>query len=502
MPCMNKTLKQGLVAVSGLGAALWLLSQPAQASEKRQGLTACRLSGVEHEAWCGVVRRPLDPSRPEAVQIDVHFALLPALARHRKPDPVFFFAGGPGQSAIDLAGPVSRMLAKLSNRRDLVLIDQRGTGRSAPLRCAEEAPTRPLADSAGASSSASTAALVARLTACRQVLQKLPYGDLRHFTTWLAAQDTDAVRVALAADSVNVVGGSYGTRLALAYARQFPKALRRAVIDGVAPPDMALPGSFSTDNQAALDAELAACEAEARCRARYPALRADWQALLAGPPKSVSVAHPVTGTLEHVTFTRDAVLGMVRAPLYVPALASALPLAITEAARGRFEALVGLSLATTGNSRSGAVAEGLHFSVVCAEDLPRLGQSDDTPGADFGDSFERLYAQVCADWPRGSVPKAFYAVPEARSATLVLSGGADPATPPRHAQRVVAALGTRARHVVVAQAGHGVMGLACLRDVVFRFIDAASDDEALKVPADCASAVPRPLAYIPVEAAK
>jgi pimeloyl-ACP methyl ester carboxylesterase len=493
MSAMNKTLIAGLVVAALSGTAT---PPAAQAAEKRHGLTACRLPGVEHEAWCGVVRRPFDPNRPGALQIDVHFALLPALARNRKPDPVFFFAGGPGQSAIDLAGPVSRMLAKLSNRRDLVFIDQRGTGRSAPLRCAEEPPTRPLADNA------SNEALVARMASCRQALQKLPYGDLRHFTTWLAAQDVDAVRDRLEVDYVNVVGGSYGTRMALEYMRQFPKAVRRAVIDGVAPPDMVLPASFSTDNQAALDSELAACEREARCRTRYPTLRADWQALLAGLPKAVSVVHPVTGTVERVTITRDSVLGMVRAPLYVPALAAALPLAITEAARGRFEPLLGLSTATTGNSRSGAIAEGMHFSVVCAEDLPSLGQPKDTPGADYGDAFERLYSQVCADWPRGPVPKAFYDLPPARSATLVLSGGADPATPPRHADRVVQALGARARHVVVPQAGHGVLGLACLRDTVFRFIDAPGDDAALKVDADCARALPRPPAFIPVEAAK
>ncbi len=496
MPAMNKTFIAGLVVAALAALAGVLMPSPAQAVEPRRGLTACRLPGVEHEAWCGVVRRPFDPNRPGALQIEVHFALLPALARNRKPDPVFFFAGGPGQSAIDLAGPVSRMLSKLSNRRDLVLIDQRGTGRSAPLRCPEEPPTRAMADSA------STEAQLARLTACRLALQKLPHGDLRHFTTWLAAQDTDAVRDRLEVEYVNVVGGSYGTRMALEYMRQFPKSVRRAVIDGVAPADMALPASFSTDNQAALDAELAACEAEARCRARYPTLRADWQALLAGLPKAVSAAHPVTGVVERVTFTRDGVLGLVRTPLYVPALAAGLPLAISEAARGRFEPLLGLSTATTGNSRAGRIAEGMHFSVVCAEDLPRLGQPKDTPGADYGDSFAQLYRQVCADWPRGQVPKAFYEIPAARSATLVLSGGADPATPPRHAERVVQALGARARHVVVAQAGHGVLGVACLRDTVFRFIDAPGDDVALKVEADCARALPRPPAFVPVEAAK
>ncbi len=488
---MNKTLIAGLTAAALIGLAAPLA---AQASEQRPGLKPCRLPGVEHEAWCGSVQRPLDPNRPQGLQIDVQFALLPALARNRKPDPVFFFAGGPGQSAIDLAGPVGRMLQRLSNRRDLVFIDQRGTGRTAPLRCADEAPTRPLADSAG------TDALVLRMAECRKMLEKLPHGDLRQYTTWLAARDVDAVREALGVEFVNLVGGSYGTRVVLETMRQFPNSVRRAVIDGVAPPDMVLPASFSTDNQAALDAALAACESDARCRARYPALRADWQALLAGLPKAVTVAHPVSGTVERVTFTRDSVLGMTRAPLYVPALAAGLPLAITEAAHGRFEPLLGLSVATTGNSRIGAIAEGMHFSVVCAEDLPRLGLARDKPGPDYGDAFAQLYARVCANWPQGDVPKAYYEIPAARSATLVLSGGADPATPPRHAERVVQALGVRARHVVVPQAGHGVLGIACLRDTVFRFIDAEADDVALKVEADCARALPRPPAYMPVAA--
>lgn len=491
---MNKFLIAGL-ALAGL---FGLTVAPAQAAEQRAGLQPCRLSGVEHEAWCGVVSRPFDPDRPQGLRIDVHFALLPALARNRKRDPVFFFAGGPGQSAIDLAGPVSRMLSRLSYRRDLVFIDQRGTGRSAPLRCAAEAPTRPLADSA------STEALVARMADCRQTLQKLLHGDLRQYTTGLAVRDVEAVRVALEVELVNLVGVSYGTRAVLEYMRQFPGSVRRAVLDGVAPPDMVLPTAFSTDNQAALDAALAACEGDARCRARYPTLRADWQSLLAGLPKSVSVSHPVTGVLERVTVTRDGVLGMVRAPLYVPALAAALPLAISEAARGRFEPLLGLSLATAGNNRSGAIAEGMHFSVVCAEDLPRQTGPGGEPGfdfgQDFGQAFAKTYARVCADWPRGKVPDAFYGIPPARSATLVLSGAADPATPPRHAERVVQALGGQARHVVVPQAGHGVLGIACLRDAVYRFIDADDAGQALQVDADCARALPRPPAFIPVSA--
>jgi pimeloyl-ACP methyl ester carboxylesterase len=484
--------------VCGALLALWALPiTSAWAAEQRPGLKPCRLPGVEHEAWCGSLRRPINPANPAGPQtgslIDIHFAVLPALARNRKPDPVFFFAGGPGQSAMDLAGPVSRMLARLGNRRDVVLIDQRGTGRSAPLRCDEERPTQPLAQSAD------PAQQTQRLLACRTQLEKLPQGQaggLRHFTTWVAMQDADAVRQALGAAQVNLVGGSYGTRAALAYLRQFPKAVRRVVIDGVAPPDMVLPAAFSLDNQAALDAVFAACDGQAPCGLRYPNLRADWQGLLAGLPRQAEVLHPMTGAAERINIQRDMVLAAVRAPLYVPALAAALPLAISEAARGRFEALLGLSTALQSNNSK--IFEGMHFSVVCAEDLPRLAQSTDKPGVDYGNTFAVQYQKICADWPRGDVPAAFYTMPASASAVLLLSGGADPVTPPRHGQRAATALGAKARHVVVPQAGHGVMGLGCMRDVIFKFIDANSDDDALKVDAGCAAAMPRPGAFVPV----
>lgn len=471
-----------------------LAAPPLHAADTRPGLAPCWLPGVEHHALCGSVRRPLDPAAPQGTMIDVHFAVLPALARNRKPDPVFFFAGGPGQSAIDIAGNVARLLGRLSNRRDVVLVDQRGTGRSAPLVCDEPGPTQPLAEAVDA------ARVFDRLADCRAQLQQLPHGDLRHYTTTVAMQDADAVRRQLGADQVNLVGGSYGTRAALDYMRQFPQVVRRAVLDGVAPPDMVLPASFSTDNQAALEAVFSACEADPACRTRYPTLRADWHGLLATLPRDIRVAHPVTGEVQGLTLSRDTLLGLVRTPLYVPVLASALPLALTEAARGRFEPLVGLATALQ-DGRPGTMAEGMHFSVVCAEDAPRLAQAVDRPGADFGDVFADLYRKVCSEWPRGEVPAAFYTLPPARAATLVLSGGADPVTPPRHGERTAKALGSKARHVVVPQAGHGVMGLACLRDTLFRFIDAASDEEALKVDADCARAIPRPPAFVPVTAA-
>ena len=215
------------------------------------------------------------------MQIDVHFAVLPALAHNKLPDPVFFFAGGPGQSAIELAGPVAAQMGRLNNRRDLVFVDQRGTGRSAPLRCeTDEQPLRPLAEQFDPQLQ------LARLATCRERLMRLPHGDLRRYTTPIAMADADAVRRALGAPTINLVGASYGTRAALEYMRQFPRAVRRVVLDGVAPADMVLPASFSADNQAALDGLFEWCAADADCNARHPRLRAT----VAGPARWLAAA--------------------------------------------------------------------------------------------------------------------------------------------------------------------------------------------------------------------
>lgn len=467
---------------------LGLLWAGAQASTAR--LEACWLDGVEHRALCGRVERALDPSQAQGMRIDVHFVVLPALARNKLPDPVFFLAGGPGQSAIDMAGPLSQMLARFGNRRDIVLVDQRGTGRSAALNCEEDATTLPLRESA------QPARQVQRMRACLRMLQSLPHGDLRQYTTTLAMADLDAVRRALGVERINLIGASYGTRAALEYMRLFPRSVRRAVLDGVVPADMRLPQASATDNQAAFDALLRDCAGDAVCGAAHPGLRASWQALLDSLPRKVSLPHPLTGRSEELTLTRDLLLGWVRASLYVPALGAALPAALDEAARGNFAPLFGLSAAIGPARRGAALAQGMHFSVVCTEDVPGTAPPS-VPTADFGEGLAPLYREVCTDWPRGDVAADFRVVPPAPVATLLLSGGIDPVTPPRHAERVARALGANARHEIVPNAGHGLLALACLRDVVYRFIDAPTDAQALQIDAACARAIPRPPVFRP-----
>jgi pimeloyl-ACP methyl ester carboxylesterase len=453
---------------------------------------ACRVEGLPNEVQCGSVQRPLDPARPNGPQIEVHYLVVPAMARNKQPDAVLLLAGGPGQSAIDVAPTLMQRLSRLNNRRDLVFIDQRGTGLSAPLQCADESQL-------SLQQSIDPVQQLQRMRQCQETLAKLPYGDLRFFTTTLAMQDFEAVRQQLGVTQWNLIGASYGTRAALEYLRQFPQQVRRTVIDGVAPPDMVLPASVAIDGQAALDAVFAACETELQCAQQYPQLRLQWGLLLKRLPQQIVVNDPLTGEPQSVELTRAALLQMLRTPLYAPALAAALPAAIHAAAQGNFSGLVGLSSAMA-SRKSSRLAMGMHFSVVCAEDAPRITHTTQEAASELGRTDVQWYESVCAFWPRGVVPPAFYQVPAAQSPVLLLSGGADPVTPPRHGERVAKALGAKAQHVVVPAAGHGVTSLACMHDVVLRFITAPTDAQALPQDASCAIKVPRPKVFLPIQA--
>lgn len=464
-------------------------------SPARLDLNPCHVKGVPNEVSCGVLPRPLDPDQPQGVSINIHVAVLPAVARNKLPDPIFFFAGGPGQSAIELAGTVQTMLARFGNRRDIVLIDQRGTGQSAPLNCERPDPWQSLAESANEQRA------LQRLQTCATALKALPHGDLRFYGTSIAMADAEAVRAALGAEQVNLIGISYGTRAALEYMRLHPQRVRSMVLDGVAPPDMRLARAFSVDNQAALDAMLADCERDKKCQSGFPSLRESWRALLLGLPKLATLTNSQTGLSEPVTVTRRMVLSAVRGALYVPSRAAMLPAAIDAAARGQFAPL----LASSFLARDLRLAEGMHFAVACAEDAPGAATAgtdtadagEPAPGKDFGDEFERLYARICESWPRGKVSDDFYKIGAASAPTLVLSGGADPATPPRHGERVAKLLGPRAAHHVVPQAGHGLLAYACVRDLVYRFVDGAHRTPAPDLSLACASSIPRASVYRP-----
>ena len=478
-----------------LTMAVAMLWTPA-ASAAEVVLQPCRLKGIEREMRCGVVDVAEDPDRPDGHRLAIRFAVLPALAKNKAPDPVFVLAGGPGQAATRVAGLMQPVMARLNARRDIVYVDQRGTGESNALECERTRKVVSLSESVDPSRA------VAQLGECLQTLQAR--ADLRQYATWIAMRDLDAVRAALGAERINLWGGSYGTRAALEYLRQFPQRVRSVVLDGVAPATMVLPASFAIDSDAALKTLLAACAADTGCRTHYPQLEADLQRLLfiAERGTRVAVTHPLTGEAEHLLLDRTVLAGMLRSPLYAPQLAAVLPFALAQAGRGNYDPLFALYSALTGRM-SDNFAEAMHFAVVCAEDMPRVDANQRATAAAtrFGSSFLDLYERACAKMPVREVPTAFYAAPIADVPVLILSGGADPVTPPRHGDAVARSL-PRALHLVAPNLGHGVTSHGCAPELIGRFVRQA--DEPARGPfvgiedgrdAKCLARLPAPLPF-------
>jgi len=455
---------------------------------RADALTPCRMPGVEREILCGKVTVPEDPDSPSGPRIDVHYAVVPAVARNTQPDPVFVLAGGPGQAAGRVIGLTLPIFAELNARRDIVFIDQRGTGRSNALDCPET--------DASLEATLDPARLLDQLRDCLRRLKS----DTRQYATWIAVRDFDAVRRQLGAEQINLWGGSYGTRAALEYLRQFPQHVRTAILDGVAPPDMVLPAAFSFDADAALTALAAACRADARCAARFPDFEARIAnlAVRAAAGFDVSVNHPLTGQRQTLRIDRRLLASLLRVPLYVPSLGALLPQALVEAGAGDFNALVALSAAVSGRAQEN-LALGMHFAVVCAEDMPRLtpGVRRSLESTRFGTVFADLYAEACASVATRPVPAGFHQVPRSEVPVLVLSGGLDPATPPRHGTSVAERLG-HARHVVSPYLGHGLSGQACAPRLITQFVRTA-DVRTLEV--GCLEKLPAAAFFEPVEAA-
>lgn len=463
------------ILLRGLGVLAIAIPALAQAATK-----PCRLPDFPQEVQCGKIQRPLNPAQADGKKIDIHFVVVPSQDRNKLKDAVFLLAGGPGQSAIELAGFGQAVFGRLNRRRDLVFVDQRGTGRSAPLHCPELENNSEVIDNE---------TMLKMTDACMKNLQTLPYGELQYFSTSIAVQDLEAVRTELGYSAINLVGASYGTRAGLEYLRQFPTSVRRLILDGIAPPDLHLPAA---DAQLALDGVFADCAKDLLCNKSYPDLAARWKKLLTSMPQKIELKHPRLMTKLSIPMTRDSLIGLVHKTLYSPVTTAALPFVISQAGQGHFEPLVTLSgaLSLVG---PGAIAYGMHFSVWCGEAYARPNTV--SPKDDFELTNKANYDQVCEKWPRAKIPAEFFEIPVSIAPVLLLSGGIDPVTPTRHGTAVAKALGAKARHISVDNAGHGLLAHGCIRDVLYRYVNAKDDVEVSKLDTACVRQIPRPLAW-------
>ncbi len=454
-------------------------------------LKPCRIAFVENEVKCGTLEVIENRETREGRKIALNIVVLPAIARNKEPDPIFVFAGGPGQAAGELAREAMAILGGLNGRRDIVLVDQRGTGKSNGLMC-----TFPDANSPEMNDPALRDAMTKKtLIACRDKL--LLKADLTQYTTTIAMADIDQVREALGYTRINLWGGSYGTRAAMEYLRRYEDRVRSVVLDGVAPPSLMLPESFARDAATALEKMALACEKDAVCGKQYARLNLSLDELgenLAAKPLRISVKDPVTGIARDMSVTREMLLRVVFTTLYVPEMAALLPASIAKAKQGDYAPLTALG-GVFGDMAEEKLALGMQLSVVCAEDVPRIKQdSVSAQPPPFARMFVSEFAKNCEIWPRGKMAKDFDQPVKSAKPVLILSGALDPVTPQQYGEEVAKGF-SNVIHAVAPNIGHGVSIRGCGSKLIKKFIETALttglDEKSLE-------RMPRPLFYAPL----
>jgi len=457
--------------------ALLLGAAPAHAELPAQQGRSCHLPGVEEALRCVSVPVALDDAAPKGALLKLHVTIAPAFRESARPDPLFILAGGPGEAGTDVLALLNNTLRRARATRDIVFIDQRGTGLSGKLDCDSKPPRE----------TASEAEVDAEVRACIARIRQ-PFAA---YSTANAARDIEQVRLALGYRKINVWGGSYGTRLGQAYARAFPANVRSMVLDGVAAPDQVIPAG-GRDAQAALDALFSQCAANPACRQAFPALRAEFSGLvdrLAAGAIQLELADPRTAQPVRLRMDSARFLGTVHSILYSPLDSRRLPFLIHSAYQGRWQPFIARRNVAGDFSADGATSLPLHLAVVCAEDFPRLTPqllAEDTRGSFLGVPLVQRLAGLCAAI---KVPPAPYQARPAmiEAPVLMLSGALDPVTPPRRAEAAAKYM-THAQLLVVANAGHGISQLGCAPRLLREFLD--RPEQPLK--AQCLNEIPAP----------
>ncbi len=478
LPLAPETDIRRLPARSGVLALLaatmgGALGTPANAegAAPRLVLGDCRLespAGIGAIAVrCGELSVPEDPAAPGGRQITLHVAVVPALNRRAQPDPLFVLAGGPGQAATDFYAGYAGAFSAISRDRDIVLVDQRGTGKSAPLNC--EYPEDPEAPTVGPEQ------LKAATLEC---LAKLDH-DPRYYTTTVAVGDLEAVRRALGAEQINLYGVSYGTRVAQHYLRRFPQQVRTVVLDGAVPPQVLLGPDMALDAQHTLDAILARCEQDAACQRRFPGIAAEFKALQQRleAPARLTFPDPATGKPQTLEFGAKHLGSVVRLLSYSDETAALLPLLIHSAQSENSLAPLAAQYLLIEQTIESQFAYGMHNAVVCTEDLPLINRQQVDRGAlaatYLGTASLDGLSALCSVWPAGVLDADLHQPVKSDKPVLILSGGNDPITPVRYGEQVRAQF-SNGRHLVIEGYGHGQLASPCVPGLLARFINLGS----------------------------
>ena len=446
---------------------------PAKPATWKRGaltLTACDLaqpnSGLSTAAWCADFPVPENRADPHSRIIRLKLAVLRSGAQVASKDMLAFLVGGPGQAATDSASQIAAMLKPLLAHRDVLLLDQRGTGGSNALTC------KGSDDAVALEGEAAFDAGKMRDAAAECIKQLAGRADPRYYTTTIAAQDLEDVRKALGAPQFDLLGVSYGTRMAQQYLMRYPDAVRSMVLDSVVPNPLALGQDFARNLDDALKQQFARCTAEPACKKQFgdpdqtlyqlrDALRAN--------PHEVSFRDPQSYRTVKRVLNEDSLASVVRMFAYTPATAALLPLSIDAAAHGDVGPLLGQAKILSGELAE-LMGSGMQYSVICSEDADLLAPRPQDAGTILGTHMVDALNAVCSVWPKGTRPADFHHPLRTDKPVLLLAGQYDPVTPPRYAEDVAKGL-PNARVLVLKGQAHAVMAAGCTPQLVQHFIE-------------------------------
>lgn len=437
-------------------------------------LSSCQEPGLDPRALCGTYPVWEDRNAAAGRKIGIAVIVVPAAGDDRRPDAYVYLAGGPGGSGRNVAWSAGREpWATINRERDLLFMDRRGVGRSHGLDCDlyDDDPQAMLQEFLPA----------AAVEACRRELERT--ADLTLYGSAPAMDDFDEIRAALGYEQVNLHGTSYGTREAQVWMRRHPGSVRSAILLGVADPTLYMPLPYPRDTEAALEAVIAACAAEAECAAAYPDLRDELFEVAArlerepGVARVTSSAEGAPGVSLNLRYGRTIYAEMVRYLLYSTAHSNRLPALVHAAHEGDFRPLTVYSL-----ERRQQLADnlGLFLSVTCTQDVPFIDSEEARTVAEgtlLGLYRYEQQHRACSLWPRGTVTPAYHEPLVTDVPVLLISGAYDPVTPPSRGERLAAHLG-RSRHLVVPGAGHGMSGVrngACIDRAMVDFLSRGLD---------------------------
>lgn len=409
-----------------------------------------------------------NPDSQKGRRVGINFMILPARSANPAPDPVFIFDGGPGMGAAEGFEGWAWRFDKLRDERELVLIDQRGTGDSSPLPCCR------IGDPEKAQTYLKDMFPVEYVNRCREELEK--ENDLRYFHTVLAIRDTDAIRQAMGYQKINVAGGSYGTYFGLLYMKHYRPYVRAAFLFSVAPPNWLYPACLAQDTEVALQRLFDDCAADPECASDYPTFKKELYSLAATlkqSPIHTGITNPINQKSETVTFTYHNFIQIIRALLYSNQRSKWIPAFIYWAYRGTWFPLVEYAVSYF-KDMNDHLMDGMLLCVTCSETIPFIDVDkarQDAAGTFMGTYRIEQQTRACKLWARGRLPDGFTDMVELGIPTLLLSGENDPATPPYHGKIVKDHL-PNGLHVIIPNAAHGTgdVWTGCLDDMVVKFI--------------------------------